>query len=155
MIQPARDAIRWQPVPRRIIFEAQWIARRLDPIDGTAWERIRDAAELAAWEAAWADGATRGIFRPSLLDLDSITFLAAREAGHIAAGAVLTRSAEVVGVSNLFARPGLDPWTGCLASAAAMFPGATLVGYESGPDLAAALAHGFETVGPLKVWMRD
>jgi hypothetical protein len=29
-----------------------------------------------------------------------------------------------------------------------------MVGYESGDDLTAALDHGFEPVGPLRVWVR-
>jgi hypothetical protein len=146
----------------RVLFEARWIAQRLEAStaanDGAGWVRVRDAAELAAWEAAWSGESdhTRPLLRADLLALDTITVLAAHDADRIVAGAVLSRSAEVIGVGNLFSLHGRgQAWPGCLAFASAMYPGATLVGYESGDDLDIALAHGFEAQGPLRVWMRD
>ena len=46
-------------------------------------------------------------------------------------------------------------WSGCLALASALHPTSTFVGYESGDGLTAAWDHGFETVGPLRVWVHD
>jgi hypothetical protein len=146
----------------RVLFEARWIVRQggspPSPDDGgAAWMRVREAAELAAWESAWSGGSgTRAIFRAELLAQGSIDVLAAHESGRIVAGAVLTRSDDVIGVSNVFSLRGRrHAWTGCLAQAALLHPGAPLVGYESGDDLEAALEHGFEATGPLRVWIRD
>ncbi len=62
-----------------------------------------------------------------------------------------------MGISNVFTDGAISSeiWQGCLTMASALFPGAPLVGYESGDALDAARTHGFETVGPLQVWRRD
>jgi hypothetical protein len=61
----------------------------------------------------------------------------------------------VIGISNFFARDAATSWASCLAFAGSLFPASTFVGYESGDGLAAARRHGFKTVGPLRVWIRD
>ena len=69
----------------------------------------------------------------------------------------LNRSATVVGVSNFFVKPGptAATWSGCLALAGELYPATAVVGYESGDELATAQDHGFETAGPLRVWIND
>jgi hypothetical protein len=125
--------------------------------DDARWEVVQDGAGLGAWERAWRGGdGPPGVFRSGLLDHDSVAVLAARAGGGIVAGAALNRSSSVVGISNFFTK-GLDGsvcWSGCLALARPLFPDSTFVGFESGPALVAAQAHGFETVGPLRVWIR-
>jgi len=145
----------------RVLFEARWITRRLDvptaASDEPTWVRMHEASELAAWEAAWSGGlGAQGLFRADLLAIDAVTVLAAHETDRIVAGAVLTRSAGVVGVSNVFSLPGRKraAWQGCLARASTLYPAVTMVGYEGG-DLDIVLDHGFETAGPLRVWIRD
>jgi hypothetical protein len=98
-----------------------------------------------------------GVLRTELLDNDAVTVLAARAGGGVVAGAVLNRSWKVVGISNFFTRDPGDAasWSGCPAPAATLFPASTFVGYESGQTLGAARAHGFETVGPLRVWIHE
>jgi hypothetical protein len=150
------------PFGFRVLFEARWIARRLDaPAAAGAeptWVRMHEASELAAWETAWSGGIPpQGLFRADLLAIDAVAVLVAYEADRIVAGAVLNRSAEVVGVSNVFSLPGRKhaAWQGCLARASTLYPGVTMVGYQSGDDLDIALGHGFETSGPLRVWIHD
>jgi hypothetical protein len=142
----------------RILFDAQWIAFPSAPPDlDERWEVTRDPHALAEWERAWADGdEPAGLFRPGLLARSNVEFLATRRDGHIVAGALLSRSATVVGLSNLFtASEDLDgAWAGAIAAVATHHPGLPVVGYERGEDLAAALRHGFETIGPLRVWLR-
>jgi hypothetical protein len=116
---------------------------------------VRSRALFARWERAWrGDDGPADVLRAELLGHESVTLLAARAGDRVLAGAVLNRSAEAVGISNVFAAPSGPPldWAGCLALADALFPGSTLVGYEAGKALAAALAHGFRRAGPLRVW---
>jgi hypothetical protein len=146
----------------RVLFDAQWIVYRSSLSrsrpGNPRWEVVRDRGGLAAWEQAWrgSDGPA-GVFRTELLDNYAVTVLAARAGGGVVAGAVLNRSSKVVGISNFFTRDPGDAasWSGCLALAATLFPESTFVGYESSQTLGAARAHGFETVGPLRVWIRE
>ncbi|MBT8211555.1 MAG: hypothetical protein KJN71_00285 [Acidimicrobiia bacterium] len=97
------------------------------------------------------------VLRADLVGMKAVTLLAAQIDDQIVGGAVLNRSATVVGISNFFTEDPVssESWQGCLALADALFPGVTFVGYESGDALDAARTHGFEAVGPLQVWIRD
>jgi hypothetical protein len=146
----------------RVLFDAQWIVHRATPIppspDAARWEVVHDGDGLAAWEQAWrGNDGPPGVFRTELLDHDSVTVLAARCGDRVVAGAVLSRGSSVVGISNFFTA---DPfasasWAGCLALAGTLLPGSTFVGYGSGHELVAARTHGFETMGPLRVWIHE
>ncbi|MGI8633490.1 MAG: hypothetical protein ACR2NA_13230 [Solirubrobacterales bacterium] len=72
-------------------------------------------------------------------------------------GAVLNRTAEVVGISNFFSDPAVTGanWADLLAFASNLVPGATLVGYEAGDALDIAMGHGFVTAGSLRVWIHE
>jgi hypothetical protein len=156
----------------RTLFDAQWVVRasgarpaleatskaRPAPEAGPRWEVVRTPSDLDAWEQAWVGGAgPTGIFGAELLDNDSVAVLAARANERVVAGAILNRSATVVGISNFFAESGVASagWSGCLTLAGSLFPEATFVGYESGDRLVDVRHHGFETVGPLRVWIRS
>ncbi|MFF5972120.1 hypothetical protein ACFY7C_11430 [Streptomyces sp. NPDC012769] len=143
----------------RLLFEARWIARPAGlptPPITAGWRPVRTPEALAAWALAWSGGDAdeAALFRPELLDDPATTIVAGHAPdGRILAGAVLTDSAGVTGVSNLFTTPGIPlshAWAGALTTAA---PDRPVVGYESGDELDAALAEGFETVGPLRVWL--
>ncbi|MFD3540709.1 hypothetical protein ACFWUQ_14555 [Streptomyces sp. NPDC058662] len=157
-----------------VIVEAQWIHRPAgtpvatagDGGDGAAsgggradallWSRVSSPQELVDWEAAWGGGESTGLFRPELLLRKDIAFLAGRSGGRIVAGAVGGRGSGVVGVSNVFTadEDRADAvWAAVLAEVTALWPGADVVGYESGEDLDAALRHGFAPLGPLRVWL--
>ncbi|MEU1229895.1 hypothetical protein [Streptomyces sp. NPDC005828] len=142
-----------------MLFGASWIARPAGlpvPAAPGDWRPVRTPEELAAWALAWSgdDADDAALFRPELLADPSTTIVAGYATdGRILGGAVLTASARVTGVSNLFATGDTDPsftWAGALASAPADRP---VVGYESGDDLPPALAAGFEEIGPLRVWL--
>ncbi|MEU4268220.1 hypothetical protein [Streptomyces sp. NPDC026092] len=147
----------------RPLFEARWITRPgwLPPTEvpvpaDTSWRAVREPAELAAWALAWSGGDAdeAALFRPELLADPATKVVAGYGAdGRITGGAVLTDNWRVTGVSNLFAAEGTDPaeaWAGCLTLVDA---GSPVVGYESGDDLAPALAVGFEELGPLQIWL--
>ncbi len=160
----------------RVLLDAQWVVRSpTDPPPAPAnprWTVVQDVEAFTAWEDAWRgpDGPPH-VLRADLLGATAVTFLAARIDDRIVGGAVLSRGATVVGISNFFAEDSIrsESLAGCLALADALFPGATLLGYESGDTLDLArthgfeavgsigrrLTHGFEAVGPLRVWLRD
>jgi hypothetical protein len=144
----------------QVLFDAQWIVRRstgprakqADP----RWSLVRDPDSLARWARAWqGDDGPTDIFRPELLDHESVAIVGAFEGDHVVAGAVLNRTSTVVGISNLFADSAAvsTSWSGCLTFAESHFPAATIVGYESDDGLEAARHHGFETAGALRVWI--
>ena len=143
-----------------VLFEAQWIHRTagtplLGP--GPVWEVIADADRLRDWALAWDNGDGHAdLFRPELL-LDPATFILAgyHEDGELLGGAVASCSDELVGISNVFARHGGPEvsWPLVLDAVTSLFPTKPVVGYEHGEDLATAVRHGFETLGPLRVWV--
>jgi hypothetical protein len=88
---------------------------------------------------------------------DNVAFIAAYQGHRLVAGAIANRAANVVGWSNLFV-PTLhaDRFRAeCLAQVTRAFPGLPIVGYEAGEALAQARALRLETVGPLRVWVRQ
>lgn len=154
------------PAGFSVLFEAQWIHRPAgpaapgSPVSGgaapeIAWEIAADPTALRAWALAWDDGnGSAELFRPELLD-DPYTFVLAGQsgAGRVVAGAVASRTDDVVGVSNVFAPGGPDAaWPALLGALHSLFPGRPVVGYEQGEDLAGATRHGFEQIGPLRIW---
>ncbi|MFF3018055.1 hypothetical protein [Streptomyces sp. NPDC057939] len=152
------------PAGFEVLFEARWIHRPAGPAaagggdggdGGPVWSRVRDAGELADWEAAWDEGEPSGLFRPELISPE-VVFLAGRAGGRIVAGAVLSLGGGVVGVSNLFAPDpaGSDSaWAAAVGAAHELWPGLHVVGYEHGEDLDAAVRAGFAPIGPLRVWL--
>lgn len=134
-----------------VLFDAEWIARpavALPAGDSLEW---RASTDLTAWETAWSSGETPGLFTARLLDDPTVLVVEGRDDdGAIAAGAVLNRSGAEVGVSNVFG----DGFAGAVRAAADLLGAASLVGYESGEDLDAALRVGFRSLGPLRVWLR-
>ncbi|MFE9122979.1 hypothetical protein [Streptomyces sp. NPDC007172] len=140
-----------------VLFEARWIRHEAPAVTGRGWQLIDSEGGLTAWERAWSDGGSEGLFPPALLADPGHTFLVDRdERGEATAGAVASRSGDVVGISNLYAVDGDQDaaWAGCLATVARLWPGREVVGYESGDDLTAALRAGFTPAGPLRVWLR-
>ncbi|MFJ6948211.1 hypothetical protein ACISU4_26815, partial [Streptomyces wuyuanensis] len=127
--------------------------------DDVVWRPVRTAPDLDRWEAAWSGGdeALAGLFRPGLLSDRAVTVLAgtADDGGRTVAGAVVSRSDSVVGLSNVFAADGdLDrAWSGCLATVARLWPGMPVVGYEHGEDLSAAARQGCVPGPELRVWL--
>jgi hypothetical protein len=155
-------AIDLAPDAFRVLFDAQWIWKPPLPEPSRSapphWTRVTDPENLTRWEEAWRDtDGPQGVFLPALLDDERVAVLAQRKDDSIVAGAILFRSDAAVGITNLFTREPkvADTWPVCIDSAARLAPGLPIVGYESGPDLQIALSHGFEVVGPLRVWIKD
>jgi hypothetical protein len=141
----------------RVLFEARWIVK-VPQIAAPAspWSVVDSAEAFVRWEAGWrgSDG-PRDVLRASLLDDARIIVAEYRQDDAIVAGALFNCGDDGVGVSNVFS-VGDDAkvWAACAGFAHDEFPGATLVGYESGDALAAALGAGFEDAGPLRIWVK-
>ena len=149
-----------------VLFEATWIWREAGLQDSSqipGWSRITSPVELSVWEAGWlgeagnADAAGRPAqFPASLLADPDVAFFACHRDKALVAGGIANRAAGVIGLSNMFVVSG-DPtaaWAGMISAAQVAFPGLPLVGYQRGAALDAAIACGFEPIGPLRVWMR-
>ncbi|MET9386339.1 hypothetical protein ABZY09_36130 [Streptomyces sp. NPDC002928] len=144
----------------QVLFEAQWIHRPASapaPASDLAWDVAGDPDMLHAWALAWDDGdGNADLFRPELLH-DPATFVLAGQSadGRVVTGAVASRSDQVVGISNVFALDGGPDaaWPVVLDAVTWLFPTLPVVGYEQGDALAAAVRHGFEPVGPLRIWL--
>lgn len=141
----------------RVLFDAEWIRR--PPTDqrgssGLTWTQVRTADALRTWAVAHGGAET---FRPVLLENPAVLVLTARDGDALLGGAIGNRSADAVGISNLFTTTGADDriWAGAVDAISARFPGLPLVGYEAGADLAAAHRAGFVSTGPLRVWWKD
>jgi hypothetical protein len=155
------------PLGFTILFEATWLWHEPSPTvigapTGIRWGLIETATDLAEWERAW-DGnpapdqftAIPRVFLPSLLADPEIAFIAAYQEDQIIAGAIANRTGEVVGLSNVFT-PEANPtlyWAGCLTALQKRFPTLPVVDYETGAEVEAALAVGFEKLDPLRVWL--
>ncbi|MCX5285327.1 hypothetical protein [Streptomyces sp. NBC_00198] len=146
----------------QVLFEARWIHRAAGApavVSGLAPDVAADTDTLRAWALAWDDGdGNEGLFRPELLDDPATVVLVGRSAdGRVVAGAVASRGDDVVGVSNVFAREGGPDaaWSFALTATHRLFPALPVVGYEHGEDLTAAVRHGFEPIGPLRIWLHQ
>ncbi|WP_037617224.1 hypothetical protein [Streptomyces aureus] len=145
----------------RVLFDAQWIHRPApEPPAGDpalAWAVADDPGALHAWALAWDGGnGDVDLFRPELLaDPDTFVLAGRSPDGRVLAGAVASRSDRVLGLSNVFTHDDgpSTAWPDLLDVAHSLFPALPVVGYEQGDDLAAALRHGFEPIGPLRIWI--
>jgi hypothetical protein len=146
----------------RILYEAEWLSRsgaissRRDT--SLTWRRLRDAVQLERWETAWSGGRDQDrTFLPTLLDEPSLRIVGGFRGDRVVGGCVLNLAVNVIGVSNLFASDcSLEAaWAASLAVAAETWPGRTVVGYESGDALAAARAQGFNSIGPVRIWLKE
>jgi hypothetical protein len=156
------------PLGFQQLFGATWLWREPqplpEPVDAAVdWITVRDAGQLAEWEAAWNgqpddehSAPPARVFPAALLADPEIAFIAALIDRRIVAGAIANRTDTVVGLSNVFAPAGAAArfWPGCIRMATNAFAGLPLVGYESGADLEIARSLGFQAVGPLRVWVR-
>jgi hypothetical protein len=124
------------------------------------WRRVGDAGALEAWETAWAAGgspADSRVFSPAILDDPDIVILGRPAAAGFDAGCIANLSQGSVGLSNVFSTAGPVPavFDQAASAVSAVAPGLPLVGYENGEELRAALAAGFQPVGPLRIWLLD
>jgi hypothetical protein len=149
----------------RELFSAHWLWQ--DPSTTAVstgnlnlWSKISTEPELKEWESAWSSSGSPtndSVFKPALLNAESVCFFAARKSGRVVAGCIANRSPNgVVGFSNFFAPEcERDMYEGQAVACASNFAaGEPLVGYEHGSDLQRLESLGFSRVGSLRVWLR-
>jgi hypothetical protein len=145
----------------RPLFRAEWVVRQPARGRRTAtrgWSALTTEAQLRRWEASWGEvPGGSGFFRPALLKDETIAVLAGYDGDRIVAGAIANRSADVIGLSNVFDTDGeLDSaWTAGATAAATLWGELPTVGYDSGDALHAAHDAGFESIGELVVWINE
>jgi hypothetical protein len=125
-----------------VLLEASWIRGVMpagEPSSDIVWQRE-------------SQGAT-----PLPFDDPNFALFAGRRGYRVVAGGMLYRAEGVVGLSNVVA-DAADAgavWRSLILLAARTFPRLPLVGYESGNELKAAVAAGFEVGDKLRVWVRE
>ena len=152
-----KDSFRALPLARHgfePLFEATWIHRPKDaarPGTRLSWSSVADDGALMSWETAWSGGSGGPpLFLGGFLRDPRVTLLAGRDdSGGVVAGCILTKGAQVAGLSNVF-----GDWPEVVGAAVRAAAGQPLVGYERGDDLLAATQAGFHRVGELTVWKR-
>ncbi|MGC5225427.1 hypothetical protein ACPW96_22920 [Micromonospora sp. DT81.3] len=137
------------------LFEARWIHRAApEPGFADGWSELADPRDLRRWSELHD---YVGVLPDTVLGHPRFKILARSAGGSLIGGAVAHQpgNGDVVGLSNVWERPGADPdWLGLLATVGRLHPGRALVGYERDADLARALAAGFAVVGTHRVWVR-
>ncbi|MEZ5375959.1 MAG: hypothetical protein R2733_05545 [Acidimicrobiales bacterium] len=143
------DELRLQP-----FIEASWIyCEAPSETDLAAWHRVRSAADLEEWEAAWSDGSISPArqFPDALLGRPEIACWGRRRDGVIDGGAIANRSLDCTGLSNVFGDAAV------MAAARLCWEfgdGLPVVGYEWSDALDEATAAGFAAVGALRICAR-
>jgi hypothetical protein len=139
-----------------ILFEAAWLwssPRSTALPEG--WSRIDSPSALQRWEETWKTSGSPTIakmFPQALMARPNIAFFAKFEGPSVTAGCIGNRSADCVGVSNIFNLHGTSEIVGeATAAVAAWVPHLPLTGYATGLVLNAAMQNGFEAVGKLRV----
>jgi hypothetical protein len=136
------------------LFSAFWLSRSLPDAQTCRteheWRRISEG-QLQSWETAWAgdDPHARGIFRKSLLEDPRVIVIAGVDGPRIVAGGIAFEAAGVVGLTNVFGSA-----TGLFRALSGLVASSRLVAYEPGAAAETSRRHGFQPLGPLKVWRR-
>lgn len=139
-----------------VLFRASWIWRDAGMAAAPAnWHRVEDEVGLALWEHAWkpAGSATeRRMFRPQMLSRPDIIFFGRRRGDVFEAGCIANRSADCLGLSNVycFSRSN-EAFAEATAAVASLDRSLPVVGYETGKSLEQARKAGFKTVGRLRI----
>ncbi|WP_143016952.1 hypothetical protein [Dyadobacter soli] len=138
------------------LFGGKWFVAKSIKLRRSRYEIVRSVGTLKDWEEAISDKPTVSKFNYKVLSHPAVRIIAVKKGDKITGGCVLTRSNEVVGLTNFFYPEGMqdDYWLICL-SAARIFAGkASVVGYMRDDLLHAIMPASTMELGPLSVWSR-
>ena len=152
----------------KVLLESHWIAcrtnaeARRDDASEWKWSRVSGIEDLEAWCSSWArlsnvaEELARDLFKTILLENQNVSFLIRTTAERTVGVAITFENDHSVGISNFMSEDAFrqSNWDSLASYLENVQPQMTLVGYENGPDLEAALAAGFEELGPLKIWVK-
>jgi len=146
----------FSPFGFKKIFDAEWICYPPDSSiedPQTNWRAIKYVQDLAKW---MSQSGLVGVIKPSLLEYENVRIFSIEGDGWIS-GFVTNFDAGVVGVSNVFSVGKYDErlWREIPRIISNKYPGMVIVGYEHGDDLHLANNSGWESLGPLRVWIRS
>jgi hypothetical protein len=144
----------------RALFRAEWIwsppGSSSCPKD---WNRLYDPRDLHAWEMAWNENGSptpMRMFCDELLGHPDIAVFGTKKEGEFIAGCTANRSADCVGISNIFCKDDLLRCVGKASDAIGAYaPGLPIVGYATGAFLQAAEQSGFCPVGKLQILLAE
>jgi len=138
------------------LFEASWVWRAPRQVTmPLGWETLSNGNDLRMWEESWKQNGSptdRLMFPETLMARGDVTFLGRKANGRFIAGCIANRSADSIGLSNVFAETPSEAFFAQAADAAASIDAALpVVGYESGDELVFADQAKFEEVGQLRI----
>ncbi|WP_276353055.1 hypothetical protein [Cohnella caldifontis] len=140
-----------------VLFEAEWIyhapAIGMEPAESSwQWHAVASEEDLLPWSVA---NGTETVIRTDLLRRNDVKIYMREEADGLS-GFIASLGGNAIGISNVFStgRTNESIWTDIVSIVSKQFPGIPMVGYERDDDLAAALASGWTSIGPLRVWVR-
>lgn len=145
-----------------ILFNAKWISYTdldfVTPTDFTGWKIIKNKDDYALWNKSWKRHNEQGEeFATTLLYDKDIHFLGKFRSKEIVAGAILSKSNSVFGLSNVFSSPNvsLSIYSDIICLTRKKITLLPLVGYAQKGDLESALKAGFKGIGSLRVWTKE
>ncbi len=138
------------------LFEACWLWRAPRQVSTPAgWEKLCNANDLLMWEESWKRNGSptdQRMFPENLLARDDVNFFGRKANDRFIAGCIVNRSADSMGLSNVFAETPSEAFFAQAAdTAASVDSDLPVVGYESGDELVFAHQAEFHTVGQLRI----
>lgn len=138
------------------LFDAEWIWH--PPVSSnkspqTKWRVITNERDLVQWTSK--SGLT-DVIKPNLLEYENVKNFSL-ENNEGVSGFITNVDEGVVGVSNVFSegRENESLWREIPRVVSNEYPGMSMVGYEHGSDLDLAKKSGWESLGPLRVWIKS
>lgn len=96
------------------------------------------------------------VFAPEILSDANVAIFGRQSSDGFNGGCIANRSSDVIGISNIFTGKGAPSATvGAIGAASSAFGSKLpLVGYENGDALTEMLDLGFDSLAPLRIWIR-
>ncbi len=138
------------------LFDGKWFWAKPAQVKRSCYEIVKTVGNLKDWEGSISDSPMVSKFNYRVLSHPAVRVIAVKNGEKITGGCVLTKSREVVGLTNFFHPAGMQEkyWSICLSAARAFAGKAPVVGYVRND-----LFHGFTPtctveLGSLSVWVR-